>query len=82
MAPVTDLATARDRRAAKTKEAFAFTRRDDLAEDDAPLGHANGLVVIVLDPTQKTGLALSPDAARRFGRALIESADLAEATPR
>lgn len=80
LAPIIDLDEARDHRtraamlAAHARgAAFAFTRRDDLGADDAPIGHAQGFVVILLDAL--TGLALSPDAARALARHLTEAAD-------
>ena len=57
---------------------FCFNLRDDLAEDDAPLGYVGGMVTILLEPNKLTGIAFSPGAARRLGVALIECAKLAE----
>lgn len=57
---------------------FQFDLRDDLAEEGAPLGYAGGVVTLLLDTEKLTGIALSPDAARRVGMALIECAVLAE----
>lgn len=83
-APVVDISAVREARAQEDAEAahargeaFAFTLRDDLGADDAPVGHADGVVTILLDGAALTGIALSPDAARRLGVALIECAALA-----
>lgn len=82
---VIDLAHVRAARATATGaaahaqgDAFAFERRDDLADDNAPVGHAGGDVVVLLDVAAKTGFALSPAAARAFAVSLIECAYLAE----
>jgi hypothetical protein len=82
---VVSLADVRAKRATATGaaahargDAFAFVRRDDLAADDAPVGHAGGDVVVLLDATAKTGFSLSPAAARAFAVSLIECACLAE----
>lgn len=84
-AEVISLADARARRAHDTGSAaharghaFAFEQRDDLGDDDADVGHAGGEVVILLDATAKTGIALSPEAARKFAVSLLECADLAD----
>lgn len=84
LAPVVDLAAAREQRARDDGEAahargeaFAFDLRDDLGADDAPVGHSAGVVTILLDTAALTGIALSPAAAQRLGVALIECAAMA-----
>ena len=84
-AHVVDLNAERERReresasaAHERGEAFAFDLRDDLGADDAPIGHSAGVVTILLDAAALTGIALSPDAAKRLGVALIECAALCE----
>ena len=84
-ADIIDLAAVRDARAEAagadahdSGDSFAFDLRDDLAEDDAPIGHAGGVVTILLDPDALTGIALSPASARRLAAALIDLAHLAE----
>ena len=88
---VIDLATERARRAEAmppppppppspsapaTEAEFAFVRRDDLGDADAPVGSTpEGLVCFVLEGVN--GVEMSPEAARRFGVALIECAFLA-----
>ena len=74
------------REAAKERQAeghgpgFAFDMRDDLADDDAPVGVTDdGLVVLVLDESADAGIALSAGAARALGVTLIELAAQAEA---
>lgn len=57
---------------------FAFDLRDDLADDGAPVGHAEGVVTILLDTEKLAGIALSPAAARRLGATLIELSVMAE----
>lgn len=84
-ASVVDLAAARDARteamgadAHDRGAAFAFDLRDDLADDDAPIGHAGGVVTLLLNTAALTGIALSPAAARRLATALTDLATLAE----
>jgi hypothetical protein len=84
-AHVVDLNAERERRERESAsaahdrgEAFAFDLRDDLGADDAPIGHSAGVVTILLNADALTGIALSPDAARRLGVALIECAALCE----
>lgn len=86
--PVIALADARAKRAATSGaaahargDAFVFECRDDLGADDAPVGHAGGDVVLLLDATAQTGIALSPAAARQLAVTLIECALLAEKEP-
>lgn len=57
---------------------FAFDLRDDLAEDDAPIGYVNGHVTVLLNPRDRTGVMFSPAAARKIGVSFIECALLAE----
>lgn len=84
-AAVIDLAAVREARdeaagadAHDRGEAFSFELRDDLAEGDAPVGHAGGVVTLLLDTEALTGIALSPAAARRLATTLIDLAHLAE----
>lgn len=76
---VIDLDAARERRAKTSGEAFELTRRDDLGAADAPVGHAQGFVVVLLDA--RAGLALSPAAARALAQHLIEAAASAAEQP-
>jgi hypothetical protein len=61
-----------------SESVFAFDMRDDLAAPGAPVGHAEGVVTILLDEAALTGIALSPAAARALGATLIELSVMAE----
>lgn len=53
---------------------FEFDLRDDLADDDAPVGVSEGEVVVLIDPEAMTGIALSPEAALRFAATITRLA--------
>ena len=73
-----DARRARQQRAGEGGAQFCFELRDDLADDDAPLGYSGGMVTILMDPDNLSGIAFSPSAARKVAIALIESAKMAE----
>jgi len=73
-----DARRARQQRAGGGEAQFCFDLRDDLAEDDAPLGYSGGVVTILTDPDNLMGIAFSPSAARKVAIALIECAKMAE----
>lgn len=77
---IVDLASVRAaKEAAEAAEVhYQFAIRDDLAEDNAPIGFKNGMVTVLLNPIENLGIAFSPHAARQIAVTLIEAAFLAE----